>query len=326
MRALVTGGAGFAGTELVRLAQTAGDAVMVTVRAVGQAGDTAFDASVSVVPWDMSQGRTIEDEVAGAIRSFDPTVIYHLAAISVPADCGQREPTAEAMATNVEATAAVIELAAKLPSRPRVIFTSSCHVYGPGDSTLLPVDESRLASPVTPYGRTKLAAEAIASELAAQHGVELVIARAFHHTGPNQRPRFMLPEWVEQVVAWPDQPLRVRTRSAWLDLADVRDIARAYRRLAEITLPEPIRIYNVASGRAVQSGDVLEALLAASGFESDVIETHSGSRYEPIADISRLVRETGWQPRIPLDVTIRDMLAARREALPRHASLAIRDR
>ena len=82
-----------------------------------------------LLPWDVTVPSANSEE-RDAIREFQPDCVYHLAAMSVPADCGKQLPAAAAAAVNVGGTAAVLELAASLAQRPRVLFISTSHVYG----------------------------------------------------------------------------------------------------------------------------------------------------------------------------------------------------
>jgi GDP-4-dehydro-6-deoxy-D-mannose reductase len=117
----------------------------------------------------------------------------------------------------------------------------------------------------------------------------------------------MLPEWAVQFARGGPEPVRVRTLNAWIDLSDVRDVVRAYRLLA--VAGERGAAYNVGSGQSRRSGEILELLRRTAGAQRAVVETRPGRKQDPIADITRLVRRTGWQPRVPLEQTVADTLA-----------------
>jgi GDP-4-dehydro-6-deoxy-D-mannose reductase len=242
-----------------------------------------------------------------SLADFAPDVIYHLAAISVPRDCGTREPTDAAWAINVHGTHSVLEAAARLPKRPRVIVASSSHVYGPGNPAQPKVSEEAPLAPVSAYGKTKFAAEQ-ETRLALTHDdVDAVIARTFNHAGPRQDPRLMLSEWCRQMIARSDQPVRVLNLDTYLDLSDVRDVVRAYRLLA--AHGERGGVYNLGSGQSHRSGDLFERLRAMAGCDRPFVELTPGLRQQPIADTTRLERLTGWRPMIPLEQTLADELA-----------------
>ncbi|NQU23334.1 MAG: NAD-dependent epimerase/dehydratase family protein, partial [Candidatus Nealsonbacteria bacterium] len=204
-------------------------------------------------------------------------------------------------------TRRVMELAAELPSRPRVLFVSSSHVYAPVTTETPVVDESAPLQPQRGYGRSKLAAEAEVRRAVEELGCDAVVTRSFQHTGPRQNPRMMLPQWARQFALAGSEPVEVHTRDAMIDLTDVRDVVRAYRLLIERgTRGE---VYNVGSGVAVRSGDVLDVLRNLADPQRPIVELHPGRKQDPIANIDRLVQSTGWQPIVPIETTVADTLA-----------------
>lgn len=312
MKALITGIGGLAGRHLAEHLLAAGDEVQgVTLSGQwpeSQRTSGKLAERVPLVAWDIAQHPS--DEVQGAIRDFAPDCVYHLAAISVPAQCGKQEPTPAARAINIDGTGRVLQLAAGLAHRPRVLFVSSCKVYAPVTRESPKVREDSPCEPRQAYAQTKLAGEELAREAWQNNSLECVIARAFNHTGPGQRPEYMVPEWVAQLVAGEDGPLEVHSRDTWLDLSDVRDVVRAYRLLIERgTAGE---VYNVGSGQNVNSGQILDTLQRLAGTSRDVRQSRPGEKQEPVAEITRLQSATGWHPEIPLEATLADTLAAAR--------------
>ena len=162
--------------------------------------------------------------------------------------------------------------------RPRAERSMSAHRVGP----------------TTAYGKTKLAAEEEARR-AVGRGVDVVIARAFQHTGPRQNLPMMLPEWARQVAASGEAPIEVQTCDASIDLSDVRDVVRAYRLLLEKGITG--ESYNIGSGIPRRTSDVLRLLLEAAGMSGRAVsERNPGRKFDPIADTCQLRGLTGWQP------------------------------
>lgn len=306
MKALVTGITGMAGSFLAEHLLACGDEVLgVSRRGVWPPYVPAtLSGRAELMAWDVAA--PVSDDVERRVAKFAPDWIFHLAALSVPADCGWPQPTPLALATNVGGTEAVCRLAKRLVSRPRVLLVSSSYVYGDVQASTPKLSEEAPLRPAGGYGKTKLEAEEVLRRCIALGQVEGVIARAFNHTGPRQLPRLMVPQWARQLALPATEPVRIVTRNAWLDLADVRDVVRAYRLLAEHGAPG--NAYNVGTGRAVRSGDVLEALLRLCGSQRAVVESSPGERRNPIADIASLQRQTGWSPEIPLEQTLADTL------------------
>lgn len=308
-RALITGLPGFAGSHLAEHLLDRGDSVL------GCSPDGSWEKRsprelrdrVELVAWDLGSPEGIAAEARRRIERFAPDWIFHLAALSVPRDCGSDRPTARATAVNVEGTRRVLELAGSLGGELRVLFTSSSYVYGPVDRRSPRVDETARLAPRRGYGRTKLAAEQEVRRAVERGGCDAVIARAFQHTGPGQGPQMMLPEWAEQFARGGPGPVKVHTLDARIDLTDVRDVVRAYRLLAERGARG--EAYNVGSGTSRSTGEILDVLRSLADWDRPIVETRPGSKQDPIADTTRLVRATGWRATIPLEQTVADTLA-----------------
>ena len=115
MRAFITGVTGFAGSHLAEHLLRQGDVVAGCTRR-GR-WDASLPVSVTsripVFAWNLADGVT--PQIHQKVAAFQPDIIYHLAAVSVPADCGDSEPTPQAVATNIDGTSSIVDL----PSQPR---------------------------------------------------------------------------------------------------------------------------------------------------------------------------------------------------------------
>ena len=139
-------------------------------------------------------------------------------------------------------------------------------------------------------------------------------ARPNNHTGPGQAPPFAVAAFARQVraIARGEAAAVVRTGNleSRRDLADVRDVVRAYRLLLE--KGRPGEAYNVAAGNDVRMGDVLEELCRLAGVrparETDPA-LYRPANESPRLDTGKLARDTGWAPLIPFEQTLRDMLS-----------------
>ncbi|TWT38489.1 NAD-dependent epimerase/dehydratase family protein [Blastopirellula retiformator] len=296
MRALITGAAGFGGYHLVEHSLAAGDQVMGIVR-----GSTnSLMGSAAIAHWDIRE--PIGGEAEDAVRQFEPDVIYHLAAISQASLCGADFPNDEAVHTNVDGTRRILDLAASLSSKPKIVIVSSSYIYGTVDQENPVVDESTIPLPNRGYGRSKLAAEQAALT---QTDVPVVIARAFNHTGPGQTPNYIVPEWCKRVAS-SFEAIEVGSLSVSFDLSDVRDIVRGYRLLAEKGADR--QIYNVGSGVSVKTGELMEMICSLSRRRPEIQERYPQTRSEPIADITAITK-LGYAPQYSLQRTVADVLA-----------------
>ncbi len=218
MRALVTGANGFAGRHLVSLLRSRGDTVLA-------AGHGA--------PWpcDFRLG----DQVAEAVEEARADVIFHLAGTSSVAEAA-RDP--RGANENIVGPAVHVMQAA---GRARVLLVSTCHVYGEGRT-----GEEDPLGPVDVYGAARASVEYMAATFRAK-GRDIVIARAFHHTGPGQDRRFAFGDWAARYAAG-ERVISVGNLEVRRDYADVRDIVAGYVVLAERA--QSLGAYNLCSGAA----------------------------------------------------------------------------
>ena len=322
MRAVVTGITGFVGSHLAEHLRAAGDECLGIVRASPGVADAraprgelpAAVRAARLVPWDLSSA-DVDEELLRRLDDFAPEVVFHLAALSIPADCGTDAPTPAAAATNVDGTARVLRLARSLRRRPRVVFASSSHVYGAVSPQAPVVDEDTPCAPRSAYGRTKLAAEQVVSEAAAGDGSDVVIVRSFIQAGSRQDSRLMLPQWAAQFVRGGLGPIDVVSLDVAIDLLDVRDAVRALRLVA--LHGRSGGTYNLGSGVARTTGEVFDRLRRAADSTREARPLRPGARCEPIADVRRLQAATGWRPEIPLERTVADVLDDWRARLSR---------
>lgn len=313
MKVFVTGITGFVGAYLGDYLLEQGDEVLgASLEQDWPAG--AADSPVAgcdVLPWDITVDAP--PEIAERVARFAPDAIVHLAALSVPGDCAaacccgdSEQPTSRAIAVNVTGSRNVMRLAASLPAPVRVLMVSSSHVYAPASRLSPVVNEESPVAPTSAYGKTKLAAEEVVRLMAGETGVEAIIARAFQHTGPGQSSRMMVSDWVRQIVHSHAKMLKVRCREIRRDISDVRDVVRAYRLLLE--RGHSGQTYNVGSGVVHRGEEILDLLFTLHGPRRPVEELTSGEQWRPTADITRIMRDTGWSPTIPLRQTLADMI------------------
>jgi GDP-4-dehydro-6-deoxy-D-mannose reductase len=159
-----------------------------------------------------------------------------------------------------------------------------------------------------------VAADFLALQAHLGRGLDTVRARAFNHLGPGQGPNFVASALAERIASNErsgDDEIPVGNLEAQRDFTDVRDVVRAYRLLVEHA--EAGGAYNVCSGRAVAVSDLAELLLAHA--TSPMRLVIDPERHRPVdvprvlGDESRLRAATGWQPTIPLEQTLADLLA-----------------
>ena len=294
MNSLITGINGFVGQHLAAYLRSCGDDVRGTY--VGSQPSSELD-----LKWEISQPAT--PSLIDTLKDFAPDVIYHLAAISHPGSCGDDLPTETCKAVNILGTRHVADLALALPSEPKVIFTSSSKVYGARTAEQPWAREDDPLQPKGGYAHSKWAGENLLRDRIEQ-GLKVIIARAFNHTGPDQSPIYLVPEWCQKVKE-ASGPQTVRSLATSLDLSDVRDVVRIYRRLAEKgALGET---YNVGSGQAITTADIWNILCDIRGEQIEVTAEKPDPSQQPIADVAKLHAAIGSIERITLRQTLEDV-------------------
>ena len=298
MRALVTGGRGFVGGWLTEHLVQEGDDVVATGEEVDVTDPAAVRASI--------------DEIR-------PDAIYHLAGwASVGSSWGDPAST---FLVNANGVVHVLDAARRLDPVPRVLVVSSAEVYGKVQPAQLPLTEDTALSPASPYAASKVAAEVAARQAFLGYGLPVFVVRPFNHIGPRQAPGFVVSDLAKRIVEAErtgGRVLEMGNAAPRRDLTDVRDVVRAYRLL--VAGGEPGQIYNVCSGEDVLIGDLAQRLISLSGVDLELRPQSVELRPVDVpvlrGDASRLRSATGWTPEIPLDETLRDVLAYWREQPP----------
>jgi len=318
MSVLVTGAGGFVGPHLARAVRAAGgQAWGVSLEAAppsALAGDAALERYAR---WDIGDGPAgLETALM-----WGPDAIVHLAGQASAAR--SFDDPLGTFAANAGGTLALLEAARQAKFAGPILVVSSSEVYG-RITEGQPATEAHAIAPISPYGASKAAAEALALAWAQGYGMRIVLARSFSHTGSGQGPAFALASWARQIAdceakhtrgeAGPFR-LAVGNLSPVRDYSDVRDVVRAYLTLLEKGASGTA--YNVASGRGVALGDALRMLLAHATVAIEVVE--DPARFRP-ADLTYLVgdparlKALGYAPRHSIEETLLTLLdGARRE-------------
>ena len=247
-----------------------------------------------------------------------PDAVVHLAGMAFAPEA-DLDP-AEAIRVNVGGTIALFEALRENGVLPPVLVSGSADVYGMASPDDLPLREEAPLATNTSYGLSKLAQEAVAVEASVRYGFPVVVARSFNHTGPGQRPVFVVPAMARRVMAvkrGEAAAIPAGNVHRRRDLTDVRDVVVAYRLLLEASvrgaLPTGHTIVNVASGEAVSVRSVIDRLCSLVGVtpkvEIDQALIRVSDPPEIRGDAALLHRLVGWQPLIPLDQTLVDILA-----------------
>jgi UDP-glucose 4-epimerase len=294
VNALVTGGAGFIGSNLVEALLERGDDVRVLDNF-----STGFRANLEGFDVDIVEGELRSYErVHAAMRGIE--VVYHLGALgSVPRSV--QDPLTSS-AVNVEGTLNVL-LAARDEGVRRVIFSSSTSVYG--STRELPTLESTPPDPISPYGVAKLAAERNCISFSrVYHSFETVVLRYFNVFGPRQSPHSQYAAAIPLFIAAVDQgePVTIYGDGEQSrDFTYIANVVDATIRAAEAGDVSG-RIFNVAAGSPATLNHVAETIGAILGkqVERRFEPPRPGDIRHSWADITAARETFGYEPSVDL--------------------------
>ncbi len=298
-KVIVTGAAGFIGSQLTETLLKQGDEV-IGVDEFNDYYDPAFKrknvAHLHCFPgFELIEGNI--QFLDWQTLLLDVEVVYHQAAqAGVRASWGQgfRAYTER----NINATQILLEAAKDAKNLKRLVFASSSSVYG--DAEILPTHEKICPAPVSPYGITKLAGERLCGLYQKNFGVPFVALRYFTVYGPRQRPDMAFHKFFKSILEDEAIPIYgdgLQTR----DFTFISDVVAA--NLAAATVPEAVgEIFNIGGGSRVVLKQVLDTMeeIVGKPIKRNYIEKAMGDARHTAADVSKAQRILGYQPQVCL--------------------------
>ncbi|MDO8884472.1 NAD(P)-dependent oxidoreductase [Pseudotabrizicola sp.] len=296
---IVTGAAGFIGSVVMTALAAAGAKPFGWVR--GKSSEplqTAF-------PW--ANADLAQDPLDALLAKISPGAIIHCAGRTAAPDTD--EGRADLFTANLTATARLVGAVSRMPQPARLVIVSSAAIWAPMAPDQGTIDEHHPMRPAAAYGVSKAAATLHALAEADRLGLDLAVAVPFNVIGPGQTARLVPQVFIEQLRETPGRftlsnPMAVR------DWIDVRDVATA---LVALSQPNgPRGLFNVASGEGHSLKDMLSALCLIGGWQPDIengTQHNASGVHKSIGDPQRLIAATGWTRQIPLDTSLRDMIA-----------------
>jgi GDP-4-dehydro-6-deoxy-D-mannose reductase len=304
-RVAVVGAGGFVGCHLVNSLSACG----MQVAGIALEPPPVAGVCADWLTCDLQQDT---GNLADFLARFRPDSVVLLAATSF-------EPVAASqpwrvIQNNLLSVLNTLTACRRLANQPAIVITSSSAVYGRQRPDACPLTESRSPSPLTTYGVSKLAVEALALQQWRAFGMRSIIVRPFNVTGPGEHASFVTSAFARQIAlieAGRQEPvLRVGDLQTVRDFTDVRDVAGALASLAE--RGQPGEVYNICSGIAVKIDELVRRLLRATPVAIDVQGDPALMRSVEIdvqwGDSTKLRQTTGWEPRYGLDQTLADVL------------------
>jgi len=300
-KVIVSGVNGFVGRHLAREL----DGLGVSVVGVGQEND--INPAISEVVSEYHQANLVE----GWPNIPEAKAVIHLAGLAAVG------PSYEKPQLYINANSSMVtnlcEYYLDKEKKPRIVIVSSGTVYDSNQD--LPINEGGRIGFTSPYAVSKILNENQA-DYYRHRGLDCVVVRPFNHIGPGQGLGFILPDMYERLSTLGEENKiitgNIETRR---DYTDVRDIVRAYGKLA-LASTLNYGVYNLCSGSSVSGIEIFHSLKKAMGlngieYEIDQSLVRPGDILDIVGDSSRLQNELGWKPKIEIAQSIKDFVVSK---------------
>ena len=316
MNVLITGITGFAGSHLADyILENHPDAqVYGMVRWRSRMENIVhIEDRIHLIEGDLKDMASLKRCLAKA----QPDRIFHLAAQSfVPTSWNC---PAETFAINAVGQINLFEAVLSLGISPKIQIAGSSEEYGLVNSNEVPMKETNPLRPLSPYAVSKVAQDLLGWQYFKSYGMKIVRTRGFNHTGPRRGNVFICSNFAKQIVEIEKKKrkpiMHVGNLEAKRDFTDVRDMVFAY--WLSLEKGELGEVYNLGRGKTYSIQEILDMLLAISGavvkIEVDRDRLRPSDVPVLLSDSSKFKKLTGWEPQIPFNQSLQDLLEYWRE-------------
>lgn len=311
MRVLITGITGFAGSHLT-------DYILSEHKDVEVYGFIRWRSRMDNINHVLDKIHLYEADLKDivslekALYQIKPNRIFHLAAQSfVPTSW---KCPAETFSINAVGEINLFEAVLSLGINPRIQIAGSSEEYGLVHPDEVPMKEDNHLRPLSPYAVSKVAQDFLAYQYFKSYGLDVVRTRGFNHTGPRRGEVFICSNFAKQIAMIEKKKqepvIYVGNLDAKRDFTDVRDMVRAY--WLSLEKGRKGEVYNIGTGKAYQIKEILDRLLSLAG--DDVEVKVDPDRLRPsdvpilLSDSTKFRKITGWEPKIPFNQSLRDLL------------------
>ena len=259
----------------------------------------------------------------GAIEASRPDYVFHLAAQSYPTT-SFTSPIAT-LDTNILGTTRLLEAIRRCREiEPVIHVCASSEVFGRVSRDKLPIAEECAFHPASPYAISKAGTDLVGRFYAEAYGMTVMMTRMFTHTGPRRGDVFAESSFAKQIAMIEEGLLPPVVKTGNLDSlrtwSDVRDAVRAYYMLVTVD-PVPGAYYNIGGAFHCTVGDMLRHLISLSSRADEIRVETEAARLRPldadlqVPDTTKFRDHTGWEPEIPFEKTMQDLLTYWRERI-----------
>ena len=308
---LITGISGFAGSFLAEylVLQNRGKISGTYLEEASLANIENVKTKVNLLKLNLTE----EEKVFNVVEETKPDFIFHLAALTSP-KVSFDNPFVT-IQNNVKAQLNLLEAVRKLDLlNTRILIVSSAEVYGIVEKKDLPIDEDTKLMPASPYAVSKITQDFLALQYFLSYSSRIIRVRPFNHIGPRQAPYFVVSAIAKKIAeiekGKTDNIILVGNLDSKRDFTDVRDMVVAYSLAIEkCKLGE---VYNIGSGKSYRISEILDKMLSLSKAKIKIRVDKSllrpSDNPDLLCDRSKFTNLTGWEPKIPIDKTLKDTL------------------
>lgn len=317
MRVLITGFTGFVGSHLAEHLLERGDCEIFGLYRWRSRMDNVRHLvdKVELVEGDLADASAMYR----AVKASRPDWIFHLGAQSfVPTSWTSPGATLDA---NVQGQLNIFEAVRQQGLDPRIQIACSSEEYGLVHEDEVPIREENPLRPLSPYAVSKVAQDLMGYQYHQSYGMQVLRTRGFNHTGPRRGHVFVCSNFAWQVArieaGLAEPVIRVGNLEARRDFTDVRDMVRGY--VAAVEKGKPGVAYNICTGKSWRIRQVLDMLVEMANVDVEVQPDPERMRPSDVeileGSYERFHADTGWEPTIPFETTLRDILDHWRQEL-----------
>ena len=313
---LITGIAGFAGSHLAEylLKENLGEVHgLIRTYNANQDNIKGIMDQITLHECDLSDAYSTTE----VIKKVEPDYVFHLAAQAfVPKSWHAPQET---ISSNITGTVNLLEAIRKADIDPKIQFAGTSEEYGLVQPEETPITEENELRPMSPYGVSKVSMDHFGCQYHISYGLKVVVTRGFNHTGPRRGHVYVCSDWSKQIAeieAGKRKPVMFTGNlEAKRDFTDVRNMVRGYYLAAD--KGKPGERYNIGSGKAYAMKEIQQMLFKMTDVEIE--NSPDPGRMRPsdvpllLADYSKMKEATGWEPKIPFEQTLEELLNYWRE-------------
>ncbi len=259
--------------------------------------------------------------LAKAVDKAFPDYVFHLAAQSYPLT--SFSAPLHTLDTNILGTMRLLEAINSTSGLyPLIHVCASSEVYGRVPKEKLPINEECSFHPASPYAISKIGTDLVARYYAEAHRMLIVTTRMFTHTGPRRGDVFAESTFAKQIAMIENNLIppiiKVGNLNSLRTWSDVRDAVRAYYMLLTTDI-KPGEVYNIGGSYSCTVKEMLDFLISLSPMKKKITVEVDPDRVRlldadlQVPDTTKFKNHTGWEPEIPFEKTMTDLLNYWRE-------------